>query len=232
MTFDGYLAMTAAEILGCDTLPSRLAYMSCHFSSYGLGLCNLPRQLSPGSLLMLNDRTPIYRHDPERVAEQLADTVERFSCSGVLLDFQRTGADEVVKAVAGTLSCPVCVTTDYAPLTAGAVLLPPVPPDTPPEAWLAPWADREVWLEASFSPMTVTVTPEGAERTPLPWWEAPPDGQQDAGLFCHYAIALQEDAARFTLFRTETDLEALLQAASALGVTQTVGLYQEIPPQI
>lgn len=232
MAFDGYLAMTAAEIRRCAALPERLAYMACHYSPYGLGLSNLPEKLPPGSLLILNDRTPICRHDPELAARQLADVVQRFSCAGVLLDLQRTGSEAVVKAVSGTLSCPVCVTPDYAPYTDGPILLPPVPPDTRPEVWFAPYRDRELWLEAALSAMTVTVAAGGAVCGDLTCWEAPSDAQADAGLFCHYRIKLVEDAVVFTLFRTESDLSALLEKAASLGITQMIGLYQELAPSL
>lgn len=95
-----YLAMTGAEIRSCSQLPEKIAYMACHFSPYGTGLTNLPRELPPGSLLILNDRTPIRGHDPSLVRDTLARLAEQFRCDGVLLDFQRTVCGESKRIVA------------------------------------------------------------------------------------------------------------------------------------
>ena len=89
-----YLAMTAAEIRENPFLPGNTAYMACHFSPYGTGLSNLPRDLPPESLLILNDRTPIRGHDPQQIRDQLAQAMAQFQCLGLLLDFQRAGNDE------------------------------------------------------------------------------------------------------------------------------------------
>ena len=67
-----YLAMTAAEMAGNSVLPDRMAWMACHFSPSGVGLSNLPHWLPPGSLLILDDSTPIHDHDPQRVASELS----------------------------------------------------------------------------------------------------------------------------------------------------------------
>ena len=71
MAMARYLAMTAAEMMGGAPLPGKTAWMACHFSPYSTGLCNLPAALPPGSLLILNDRTPIHGHDPERICREL-----------------------------------------------------------------------------------------------------------------------------------------------------------------
>ena len=52
MAMDVFLAMTAAEICGNRNLPANLGWMACHFSPYGTGLSNLPKQLPPSSLLI------------------------------------------------------------------------------------------------------------------------------------------------------------------------------------
>ena len=83
-----YLALTAAEFQNCSSLPEHAAWMACHYSPYGLGLSNIPKDLPQGSMLILNDRTPPCRHDPELIARQLGEIAERFQCGGVLLDFQ------------------------------------------------------------------------------------------------------------------------------------------------
>ena len=90
MAIAPFLAMTAAEMHSCASLPEKVAWMACHFSPYGLGLSNLPKTLPPGSLLMMDDITPPQGHDPDLIAAQLEECVQKFQCSGVLLDFQRT----------------------------------------------------------------------------------------------------------------------------------------------
>lgn len=53
-------------------------------------------------------------------------------------------------------------------------------------------------------------------------------GHRDEKLHCHYQIHTDADSARFTLFHTPEDLDALLTEGEALGVTRAVGLYQEL----
>lgn len=72
-----FLAMTAAEFRIAAEIPAHPAWMACHFSAYGTGISNLPRELPAGAMLMLNDRTPICGHDPEDVAKPLCDTAQR-----------------------------------------------------------------------------------------------------------------------------------------------------------
>ena len=84
-----YLALTAGEFQNCSPLPEHTAWMACHYSPYGLGLSNSPRQLPEGAMLILNDRIPISGHDPQRIADQLQQTLEQLSCDSLLLDFQR-----------------------------------------------------------------------------------------------------------------------------------------------
>ena len=94
MAIRPFLAMTAAEIRGTETLPPKTAWMACHFSPYSTGLSNLPKDLPPGSMVILDDITPIHGHDAEAIAAQLRPRLEEMECSGVLLDFQRPGYEE------------------------------------------------------------------------------------------------------------------------------------------
>ena len=52
MAIRPFLAMTAAEIQGTETLPPKTAWMACHFSPYSTGLSNLPKALPPGLSLI------------------------------------------------------------------------------------------------------------------------------------------------------------------------------------
>lgn len=233
MAIARYFAMTGAEIRGSDTLPPAIAWMACHFSPYAACLSNLPRSLPEGALLMVNDRTPIHGHDGERIAGQLREAVEAFGCAGVVLDFQRPGEPETA-ALAGTLvrdlPCPTAVSDMYAAGLACPVFLSPVPPDTRLSRHLAPWQGREIWLDVTLEGMDLTLTEAGASAAALPWGEVPSEGFRDSSLHCRYRAALGEAQARFSLWRTREDLEDLLREAEGQGVTQAIGLYQELSP--
>lgn len=229
MAFPIYLAMTAAEIRKNSPLPKDFAYMACHFSPYGTGLSNRPEYLPERSLLILNDRTPIHGHDHGLIAAQLEELTTRFGCS-VLLDFQRPDCDETAKLVrflAKTLPCPVGVSHHYADGLVCPVFLPPVPLDVPLTVLLAPWQDREIWLEGALDGLEITLTDKGC--VPCPLLHSGYDGGfPQEQLHCHYHIQTEEDSARFTLFRTREDLDSLLHEAERQGVTMAVGLWQEL----
>ena len=225
-----YLAMTAAEIGANPPLPPKIAWMACHFSPYSAGLSNCPRQLPPGSLLILNDFSPIHGHSPEAVADQLRSWVEDFQCSGVLLDFQRPGNTEtaaLTEYLEGSLPCPVAVSHLYADSLSCPVFLPPVPVQTPVAEYLAPWQGREIWLETALDAVKITLTEKGASFAPLPRADSEKNDFRDEKLHCRYRISLSEDRAEFLLYRAKEDLASLLRDAGNHGVTTAVGLYQE-----
>lgn len=225
-----YLAMTAAEFTGRADLPEKMAWMACHFSAYGTSLSNLPQALPPGSLLIVNDRTPVHGHDANAVAETLGQIVETHSCSGILLDFQRPGCPETAKIAQKltTLPCPVCVSDQYAGELCCPVFLPPVPPHMPVWEYLSPWNGREIWLEASMEAEELTLTETGCASSS--GFSSPSDAPEhtDSSLFCHYRIAVEKDKVRFCLYRSREDLSALLEKAADFGVTRAVGLWQEL----
>ena len=234
MANGAFLAMTAAEIREKSDLPSKIAWMACHFSPYGTGLSNLPRTLPPGSLLILDDITPIRGHDPGRIRQQLWECVQALSCSGVLLDFQRPGIPEtaaLAKILAEGLPCPVAVSHFYAQAGTFPVILPPVPLSEPPENYFSPWAGREIWLELALEGSLITVTDTGSSCSPLLFPSGHETDHFDKALLCHYRCTLQNDAVQFFLYRTAKDLEALVAEGAKFGVTNTVGLYQEFSPQ-
>ena len=230
-----FLAMTAAEIAKKEALPEKLAWMACHFSPYGLGLSNLPRTLPPGSLLMVDDITPIRGHDFRIILDQLAERTEALNCSGILLDFQRPGSEETAALVAvltQDLPCPVAVSHLYAGAGSFPVFLPPVPLSVPPEDHLAPWQGREIWLELALDGEEIIVTAEGAAFTHLPYPSPSEMGFRDEALCCHYRCIQEEDSVKFLLWRTEEDLEKLMKKAEDSGITSAVGLYQEFSKSI
>lgn len=231
MAIRPFLAMTAAEIREKKVLPHKIAWMACHFSPYGTGLSNLPRTLPPGSLLMVDDITPIRGHDPQLILDQLGSCAERLSCSGILLDFQRPDVEEtaaLVEVLVQALPCPVAASHLYGNAGSFPVFLPPVPPSEPPEDWLSPWAGREVWLELALDGMEITVTEAGASFTALPFPGTPEEGFREESLCCHYRCTKAEDNVKFLLWRTEEDLANLMETAKKWGVTEFVGLYQEL----
>ena len=231
MAINGYLAMTAAEIEHSTPLPPNVAWMACHFSPYTRGLSNRPKELPPGAMLILNDITPIHGHEANLVASQLLELVESLGSIGVLLDFQRAGypdAADLAKVLVGALPCPVAVSEVYAENLDCPVFLPPVPLHQPLKEYLAPWQDREVWLEWSTEGEILTLTEHGCTVTPLPYPDFTTPGFAEETLHCHYTMETNEKSARFTLWRTKEDWNALMEDAEKLGVLAVVGLYQEL----
>lgn len=225
-----YLAMTAAEMRMACQPSAQIAWMACHFSPYGTGLSNLPKALPPGSVLMVNDRTPIHGHDPEWIGKQLGQSVQNLGCRGVLLDFQRPEQKETAALVgylAQERTFPVAVSQSYAAELDCPIFLPPVPLDMGLESYLKPWQGREIWLELALDGMEITLTETGAVCKPLEW-AAQQSGQKEEKLHCHYRVTVTEQQAQFHLWRTKEDLQDLLAEAENLGVAAGVGLYQEL----
>lgn len=220
-----FLAQTAAEIHFSLPEGTKKAWMACHFSSYGRGLSNLPESLPPGSMVILNDRIPIFGHDPNRVAAELSALAERLEISHIFLDFQRPGNEEtagVVRAVTQTLPCPVGVSEAYASQVDCAVCLGPVPPHLGAEEWICPWEGRKIWLEMAPVCRTYRIREDGCtwEDTALcaqfPLW--------DERAKCRYRIEVGEEAVHFSLQRGPRELELLRNTE---GIECFVGLYQE-----
>lgn len=231
MAIHPFLAMTAEEMRNCPQIPEKIAWMSCHFSSCGRGLTNLPSSLPPDSLLILDDSTPICGHDPEWVIEQLAECISKLECCGLLLDFQQkpnSESDKFVSILTASLPCPVVVSDRYAKNAACPVFLSPVPPSVALQSHIAPWKGRDIWLELALDGELITLTEHGAEAAPLSTIHPDKPGFCEDDLHCHYKIDLEENAAHFTLWRTREDLDALITEAEALGVSCCIGLYQEL----
>lgn len=220
-----YLALTAAEFTACLHLPAHPAWMACHFSPYGTGLCGLPPKLPGNAMVILNDRIPLSGHDPDYILAQLGQV----KCGSILLDLQRPGVPEaaaLVRAIVEAEARPVGVTPHYCQGLSCPVFLPPVPPDVSLDVYLAPWQGREIWLEAGLDGLCYTVTEQGSRPGPLP--RIPDRGLREEALFCHYRVECTQTQAEFSLWRTREDLDALLAEAQAHGVTKAVGLWQEL----
>lgn len=223
-----YLAQTPLE-MARNPMPGRLAYLSCHFSPGGKGLSNLPETCMPGSILILDDSTPMDGHEREWILTQLSEWIAKNQCEALLLDFQRQGIpeqQELAKLLSGALPCPVSVSEFYARELSCPVFLPPVPPDKPLMEYLRPWQGREIWLEAALDRIMLALTESGC--TAAPFFDFPEDGHSDARLHCHYTAEIGPDSAVFRLWRTRSDLDALLADAQGQGVTRAIGLWQEL----
>lgn len=231
MSFNCYLAMTAAEFCSAEVLPPHTAWMACHFSCYGTGLSNFPRTLPEGSMLIVNDRTPVCGHDPELIAKQLRTCIEALHVSCVLLDLQRPGSPEtarIAQLLVRQLPCPVGVTEHYARQLQCPVFLPPPPLYMPLKKYIAPWSDREIWLEAALENQIITVTPQGSSITHASCQQLTEPFFQPPGLHCSYHLDLYEDSACFTLSRGPDMLKPLFAEAETLGITRAIGLYQQL----
>lgn len=225
-----FLAMTGAEFTAAGSLPKTVAWMACHFSAPDRGLTGFPPALPPGSLLMLNDQIPMAGHDPQQIGAQLQQAAETLDCCGVLLDFQRPGQQEAAKLAAhlvATLTCPVAVSDGYAKNLDCPVFLAPCPHHVPLSDHLLPWRGRQLWLDLAADAETITLTKQGSQFLPLLLEKLPQGGHSDDLLHCHYAIETTPEAVRFTLWRTQEDLDALALEAETLGVEALVGLYAE-----
>ncbi len=225
-----FLAMNASE-LTFSPIPDHCAWMACHFSPFTEGLSNIPDSLPPGFMLILNDRIPCQGHSADLVASQIRDAVSRFDCESVLLDFQRADnpeAEAVVQAILSALPCPVCVSECYARDLPCPVLLGPNPLHIPLNEHLAPWKEREIWLEAALCQGEITVTEKGSEFACCIPAENLSGGFFDESLCCNYLTRIDENLVRFTLFDTIETLEKKLDLAHSLGVSRAVGLYQEL----
>ncbi len=229
MVIAPYLAQTALEF-SRNPLDKNMAYMACHFAPYGLGLTNLPNSLPKNSLLILNDRTPVRGHSAKEVARTLARVCQRFSCCGILLDFQQEKNGElleIVKAVAA-LPYPVAVSDLYAREIACGVFLPPVPLWLPLPQYIKPWRGRRIWLDICLSAGKITLTPQGSRFETIRKLPQASYPFEDKQLHCRYRTEVSENSASFYLHRDRACLDGLLQEARALGVEKAVGLYQQL----
>jgi hypothetical protein len=230
MAIKPFLAMTAAEFHAAPSLPEKVAWMACHFSPYGRGLSNLPEFLPANSLLILNDRIPVLGHDPEQICQQLTTTLSNHHCHSLLLDFQRPNCEDTAKIVRylwEALGLPVAVSEAYASQTSGPVFLPPLPHHIPLEEYIAPWKEREIWLELALDGEKLTLTENNFAVMPFSSPKFPEGSHAEKALHCHYHVELKETEAEFTFWRTTEDLDSLMEEAQLLGIRNVVGLYQE-----
>ena len=235
MGISRYLAMTAAE-LEAFSPPEGVftAYMACHFSPYTTGLSNIPAQLPPASMLILNDRTPIHGHDPRRIAQQLLPAFERLHFDCLLLDLERPDTEayyDLCLALIQQLPCPVGVPSPYANELDCPVFLSPAPMDQPLDEYIMPWNGREIWLDIAPQAARITVTKNGSSIAPIPFSTPPENAFTEEALHCRYRADLREDAVLFHLWRDLPETECLIAQAQSLGITKCIGLFQQLQRQ-
>ena len=200
--------------------------MVCPFSPEGTGLPELPEL----PLLILNDSVALSTHEPDPLVHMIAELAEKSRCQALLLDFQKKGIaaqQALASRLCQSLSCPVGVSEAYAQQTEGPVFLPMLPAHRYLKHYLEPWQGRELWLELGAGAEQALVTREGTVFS-VPEGSIPPCPLVHRALHCHYGIYPEQDQIRFTLVRTREDLLSLTQEAEGLGVTRTVGLWQEL----
>lgn len=222
-----FLAQTSREMT--EFRPKRLAYMALHFSPYSRGLSNGPKELPPGSILLLDDSMPADGHDPQAVTDQLKLLVDQFSPQGVLLDFQRPKTQEsehMVSCILQALPCPVAVTESYAEVLQCSVFLSPPPVNTALENYLQPWLKQGIYLEIAPDALEIAVTENDSTTVQISPTQNLP--LVDKRLHCHYSVAVLPQQAVFTLARYKEDLLTLVQEAENIGVLGCVGLYKEL----
>lgn len=232
MGISRYLAMTAAEMEAFSVPEGWMAaYMACHFSPYTTGLSNIPDTLSPGSMLILNDRTPISGHDPQRIAQQLKDALERLHFDSLLLDFERPECEDIsvlCQVLTKQLPCPIGISSLYAQALDCPVFLPPAPLDQPLAEYISLWQGREIWLDTAPEAARFIITQDGSQYMPLPFSQPPENAHTDEALHCRYRAEIKEDAVLFHLWRDQPQIEMLIGQAQTLGITKCIGLYQEL----
>lgn len=226
-----YLALTAQEFAYSTAIPSTLCYLSCHFSPRGNGLSNIPTVFPEGSILCIDDSTPIANHSTNVVTEQINTLIQRLRPCGILLDFQRPDnpyAPDMIGCILEGVSCPVAVSHIYAKEFMCPVFLPPLPFRTALSDYLKTWSDREIWLELGNDKEMAIVTENGfgVERV----YSIPEGGNQfrDIPLLFHYCTHLKQDHIVFYFHRTEEDLRELQVQAQKLGVSKFLGLWQQL----
>ena len=223
MAIRRYLAMTGEEIADFGGIPENAAWMFCPFSAEAMDVIDF---VPAGKILVLTDADSSENTDSERIIQMLV----RLEPTAIVLDFQRTENIDAAfaKRLKKALSCPVILPPCLADKLDGPVFLPPVPLHSSLKNHMESWNGREIWMDISAEGERIILTEAGASFETLLCFSPPEKGHQEERLHCHYSIALKEDAAIFTLWRTKEDMLSLLTEAENRGIRAAVGLYQEL----
>lgn len=218
MVCKGYLAVTEKELQKHAT--QSVAWMACRFDRRGQGLGNLPHQLPKGSLILVDDLQPITNHSPQQVVRQLTELCSRHHPAGLVLDLQRTPtpkARQMVNTVS-KMHLPVAVTPEYARELSCPVFL-PAPMHIKLQQTLAPWKEREIWLDFPMGHITVI---RGKPEKPREYNGA---YEWDRFLCCGYAKTGNET---YALCRNKTMLPKILQEVGKLDIPKALFLCTEL----
>lgn len=230
MSIPLYLAMTAADFFRCAEIPPHIAWMSLHFSPSGLGLSNLPAVLPPGSMVILDDQIPWNGHSSEQVCRELRGLLNTRKIHSLLLDFERPPRPETLSLAQRILSlckeigCSVGLPRSYRTTGEGALFLPPLPCDFPPDK-LSSEAD-EVWLEVAPTGLTADILPNQVlleESAPIPLSGVPVF--TDPTLHCCYSSIPTSQGVRIRLFDTKETIQRKAPIWEKRGVTRLIGIY-------
>ncbi len=214
-----YLAVTEKEI---GNISGPVAWMACRFAQKHPGLDNLPSRLPEGSLIILDDLQPISGHSPARIARQLETLCRQHRPAGILLDLQRKKtpqAMQMVKALLQIQETPIALTAEYAREFSCPVLV-TAPMHQKLQQVIAPWKNREIWLDIPMGQVTIRqgkLTDEKATHTGNYQW--------DRFLCCGYAKTGQDT---YALCRNKAMLPKILEEAARLGIPKALLLASEI----
>lgn len=191
------------------------AWLLCPFENGFL----LPEKCD--GIFVFTDSTPYNGQSPETLFGDRLDILQGRPL--LVLDFQRKDPrlKAWVSALEQLLKCPAAAPPEY--LGHGPVFLPPIPPDTLPQAAVEKWKGREIVLDLSPLPTKLTLTKTGCLATAA----GITAGRyfEDEDLLCAYRLdTLSKEKAEFTLWRRK---EQLLEMAQRLGVQTCIALRQE-----
>ncbi len=228
MALKVYLAMTESEIREKSPSLPAVAWLTGGFIRETGELVGMGALCPEGTMLTVTDSAGLEGLDLDGALSALMRTVEEYHCESILLDFQQPECPEaaaLAERVVNAATCPVGVSAKYA-VDGCAVLVPPVPVDRTVEEYLEAWRGREIWLELSREGKHMTVGEDGVSEESVDGTEPGPHYEKQ--FCCHYDLQIGEHAAHFYLSRGKEDLLAMMERAESLGVTRTVGLYQEL----
>lgn len=222
MAINFYLAMMAEEISNYASFPENTAFIYCPFDAKA----DISRDIPPDVILVLTDSSPV---KPE-LAEPVAHWIRRSCCKAVLLDFQlpeQKNSGLFARNLQQMLTCPVVISECYASDLDCPVFLSPLPHHRALQDHIAPWAGREIWLDIHPMSEQLLLTEQGAAIRTISDFYAAEHSHADSRLHCHYSIALEQNAANFTFWRTDEDWQALMEEMEQCGIHHAIGLYQE-----
>ncbi len=237
MSIPMFLALTAEEFSQNPSLPCRPAWMSVHFSSKGPGLSNLPPQLPPGSMIILDDHIPWKDHSIESICKDLTEALLRAGVYGLLLDFERQPTEETtLLARAVTECCKELGVTLGAPANYifdedTALFVSPLPCNIPAESLKS---QRKLWLDISPVCHCIKMSKDKAWESPATY---PPRSKTekheihwDDTLLCSYFTESDDDTLKITLFRDTEDAWRLLKRLDPARVQLALGLWRDFAP--